>query len=391
MMKPWRWAPMQLLRAGAAMGRGLALLLLAATSTPVAPVPWPAVTRAPSLVFAEADAGAPWAVLSKGALVLVTDVSGSWARLGEAGVVARSQLQPDDGGLRPPSGDYLWGSARTDAGVELRARPRLDAPVWEIVPQANTLAFVRDDALAGRGWLEHVAGGYVSTADIVLHRQASTLEGERAPPLPLAFAYRATTLRLEDGGVVALAKFSRFVALQVHSDRVAVEGGVLPRKDVRVAWPRDPPEGLPDGGLWAHVDLTEQTLTAWEGATPVYATLVSAGTGAPSRITPPGLFPVWLKLRHGPMHGEDYSVEEVPLIQYFYKGTALHGVTWHDHFGQPRSHGCINLSLADARWLYDWAPPRVPEGWHSVWPREKPVPSLWVWVTAAEHRPDAGR
>jgi hypothetical protein len=60
---------------------------------------------------------------------------------------------------------------------------------------------------------------------------------------------------------------------------------------------------------------------------------------------------------------------------------ALHGTFWHDRFGRRASHGCVNLSMADARWLFDWAPPRLPSGWSAIWPLETHFPSLWVLVT----------
>jgi lipoprotein-anchoring transpeptidase ErfK/SrfK len=63
--------------------------------------------------------------------------------------------------------------------------------------------------------------------------------------------------------------------------------------------------------------------------------------------------------------GEEFELSDVPYVQYFDQGGyALHGAYWHDGFGQPRSHGCINLSPGDARRVFDWTEPRVPEQWH---------------------------
>jgi hypothetical protein len=53
---------------------------------------------------------------------------------------------------------------------------------------------------------------------------------------------------------------------------------------------------------------------------------------------------------------------------------------WHDRFGSPASHGCINLALADARWLFDWSPPKLPKNWHAIDPRPAQLSSLWVFV-----------
>ncbi|EFK95834.1 ErfK/YbiS/YcfS/YnhG family protein, partial [sediment metagenome] len=66
-----------------------------------------------------------------------------------------------------------------------------------------------------------------------------------------------------------------------------------------------------------------------------------------------------------------YSLRDVPWTQFFFESFALHGVYWHDRFGNRRSHGCVNLSPADARWFYEWTEPRVPDGWWAIHPVEK--------------------
>jgi len=64
--------------------------------------------------------------------------------------------------------------------------------------------------------------------------------------------------------------------------------------------------------------------------------------------------------------GEEFELKDIPYVQYFQEGYALHAAYWHDDFGIPRSHGCINLSPADAKWLFQWTVPQLPRGWHSV-------------------------
>jgi lipoprotein-anchoring transpeptidase ErfK/SrfK len=131
------------------------------------------------------------------------------------------------------------------------------------------------------------------------------------------------------------------------------------------------------------VDLTEQVLTAYEGDEWVFATLVS--TGVPETPTTPGIHRVWYKTWHERMHGDGYDVEEVPFIQYFHRGEALHGAFWHDQFGTPRTHGCVNLSPADARWLFQWAKPAMPIGWHSLLVNAATEP-LWVVIERPKRR-----
>ena len=62
--------------------------------------------------------------------------------------------------------------------------------------------------------------------------------------------------------------------------------------------------------------------------------------------------------------GDEFDLRDVPYVQYFTEGYALHAAYWHDGFGRPRSHGCINLSPIDAHWLFEWTDPPVPEAWH---------------------------
>jgi lipoprotein-anchoring transpeptidase ErfK/SrfK len=64
--------------------------------------------------------------------------------------------------------------------------------------------------------------------------------------------------------------------------------------------------------------------------------------------------------------GEEFELQDIPYVQYFEGGYALHAAYWHDDFGKPRSHGCINLAPEDARRLFFWTEPKLPPGWHSV-------------------------
>jgi lipoprotein-anchoring transpeptidase ErfK/SrfK len=61
-----------------------------------------------------------------------------------------------------------------------------------------------------------------------------------------------------------------------------------------------------------------------------------------------------------------YSLHDVPWTQFFFENYAIHGVYWHDGFGNRRSHGCINMSPTDAKWLYEWTEPKVPQGWWAI-------------------------
>jgi lipoprotein-anchoring transpeptidase ErfK/SrfK len=108
-----------------------------------------------------------------------------------------------------------------------------------------------------------------------------------------------------------------------------------------------------DEARWIDVDLSDQTLTAYENGVAVHTTLVS--TGLPQTPTPTGQFRIWVKFRTDDMVGDDYYLEDVPYVMYFYRGYGLHGVTWHANFGHPMSHGCVNLPTEEAEWLFNWA------------------------------------
>ncbi|MBW4669792.1 MAG: L,D-transpeptidase [Cyanomargarita calcarea GSE-NOS-MK-12-04C] len=100
------------------------------------------------------------------------------------------------------------------------------------------------------------------------------------------------------------------------------------------------------------IDLSKQRLYAWEGKTLVYSFRVS--TGKRSTPTPTGEFFIDSKYRTNRMRGRNYDIPDVPYAMYFYRGYAIHGAYWHNSFGTPISHGCVNLPVQQARKLYNW-------------------------------------
>ncbi len=128
------------------------------------------------------------------------------------------------------------------------------------------------------------------------------------------------------------------------------------------------PEGVPAGSKWISINLFEQTLAAYEGDRLVFATLTA--TGLPGWWTRPGLFQIFDKDEFDTMQGsfeadrsDFYYVGEVPWVMYYDRARAIHGEYWHNSLGGRHSHGCVNIPVADAHWLFNWAP----EG-------------TWVWV-----------
>jgi lipoprotein-anchoring transpeptidase ErfK/SrfK len=100
------------------------------------------------------------------------------------------------------------------------------------------------------------------------------------------------------------------------------------------------------------IDLSEQRLRAWEGGKLVYTTRIS--TGKRSTPTPVGTYWINSKYRTHRMRGRGYDIPNVPYAMYFYRGYAIHGAFWHNRFGTPVSHGCVNLPVKQARRLYAW-------------------------------------
>jgi lipoprotein-anchoring transpeptidase ErfK/SrfK len=108
-----------------------------------------------------------------------------------------------------------------------------------------------------------------------------------------------------------------------------------------------------NGERWIDVDLTNQYVYAYEGDVVVNSFIVSTGTWRTPTVT--GQYKIYVKYRSAKMSGPGYYLPNVPYIMYFYKGYGLHGTYWHNNFGTPMSHGCVNLRTDDAAWLYEWA------------------------------------
>jgi hypothetical protein len=116
------------------------------------------------------------------------------------------------------------------------------------------------------------------------------------------------------------------------------------------------PAGV-DTERWVSIDLYEQVMIAYEGDKPVFSTLISSGL--PRWPTYEGIFNIYYRKTREQMSwgtpGDDfYYLEEVPWTMYFDEGRALHGAYWHNGFGYRRSHGCVNMTITDAHWLYQW-------------------------------------
>ncbi|HLF26037.1 MAG TPA: L,D-transpeptidase [Anaerolineae bacterium] len=114
-----------------------------------------------------------------------------------------------------------------------------------------------------------------------------------------------------------------------------------------------PPAGGDPASRWIDIDLSTQAVVAYEGDTPVRTFVVSTGLANTPTVT--GQFRIYLRYDSQTMSGPGYYLPGVQWVQYFYQGYALHGTYWHNNFGRPMSHGCVNMTNADALWMYEWA------------------------------------
>lgn len=112
----------------------------------------------------------------------------------------------------------------------------------------------------------------------------------------------------------------------------------------------------PTGDKQIYIDLSSQTLYAYQGNTLILKTFIASGKWGK---TPTGNFHIWEKLRATRMAGGEgadaYDLPNVPYVMYFYRDFGLHGAYWHDNFGHVMSHGCVNMRQIDAKALFEWA------------------------------------
>ncbi|HJL18677.1 MAG TPA: L,D-transpeptidase [Sandaracinaceae bacterium LLY-WYZ-13_1] len=296
--------------------------------------------------------------------------------------------EPVDGGVPPDEPEEA-----DEAPSYLRLRMR----------RGFYVSIDRLETMDGRRFYRTVRGGYVP-ADAVAEASPPTMRGVVLGgrwTLPLGFVHRGGVRSLTRDpvrGVLRMdAPVERLTPLPLREEiitrgrrryRLSDRGTIVREDALRIARRRARPEGVPEGERWIHVDLDQQVLVAYEGDAPVFATLVS--TGREGYETPTGTFRIQSKHVSTTMDdtaagAESYSIEDVPWTMYFDGSYALHGAFWHDRFGRVRSHGCVNLSPPDARWVFSWSSPTLPSAWHGISTTRE---GTWVHVTSSEAEAD---
>ena len=244
---------------------------------------------------------------------------------------------------------------------------------------------VEQRGAAGERWVRTSKGLWIAARDLGAARP-SALVGEVVVDGKLDLAWvlpeRATVYGQPAAKAKAVDARARFQLVHALEDkggfvRVGDDQWMSARDLSRPSVAAPPPIVTGPGERWIDVELASQTLVAYEGSRPVYATLVSTGRGpqGSDSATPLGAHRIWVKILASDMDNVErddlsahYSLEDVPYVQFFDHAVALHGTYWHRDFGRVRSHGCVNLAPLDARWLFDFTGPHLPAGWVAAYP-----------------------
>ena len=316
--------------------------------------------------------------------------AGAWLEVGvDAWVCERfvelSELAPagvpqpttTPGALLP----YRYAFVSTD-GTRAYARPsdyESDDYV-EAYSEGFGLALTGHTVFERMGFARTMRGLWVPE-DSLRYPRGSDFAGVLLPPgAPLDLAWIVRPRATVRGPVRRATRWaSRFDVLHVAAaERGALrlsDGATVSARDVARAPARPRPDGVGATDRWIDVDVASQTLVAYEGDRPVFATLVSTGRAMPNHETPLGVHRLWVKLASSNMDDleredveRNYSIENVPWVQYFQGSNGFHAAFWHEDFGRRRSHGCVNLSPRDARWLFEFTRPSLPPGWSAILP-----------------------
>jgi hypothetical protein len=198
-------------------------------------------------------------------------------------------------------------------------------------------------------------------------------------PLDVAWVFPGPAKMHERPQGRVIKRLNRHTAVHIESTKGAwaklAGGGWMHLSSLQRAKHTEPPEGVGATDRWIDVDIERQVLVAYEGSTPMFTTLVSTGKNTKQSETPLGVFQLWVKLDYTDMDDiertdipKNYSIQDVPWVQFFKGSYGFHAAFWHNDFGRRRSHGCINLSPTDARYLFHFTQPTLPPGWNAILP-----------------------
>ena len=249
----------------------------------------------------------------------------------------------------------------------------------ELDAEGRTFLMTPDLTLVPKDKVRFIEASSLSGIDLT--------KGDHAFPFGYTWIEDAPKLqKYQDGRFVETGEvFPRHTFVQLEGALVRGKGGnywktsdgTYVRNELVTIFKKrqDKPSGVGKNGKWVEVRITWGTLVAYEGDTPVFATAISPGVDGVTPVanghnTRRGSYSIGWKLISHDMNGVEkskaWAVDEVPFVAYYKEGFALHEAWWHDDFGRPKSHGCVNLAPADAQWLWGWLEPGLPEGWYAV-------------------------
>ncbi len=274
----------------------------------------------------------------------------------------------------PPPPAQRRGIVTADV-LNVRSQPGVGHPVVDQLRQGAEVTIYQEQSVSGAIWYRIGVGrwvhsGWVRILPAELAAQVAAVSGVS---LPVGWVVSASlNVRARPGvspdnpPIDEVLHNQRLDILESRTVdgarwyRIGQERWVLGQW-VAAALPKARPGSIRANERWVGVNLGQQTVVAYEGDTPVYAAMVA--TGLPATPTVQGVFRTWQRLASGKMSGGSaatggyYYLEGVTWTCYFYSGYALHTAYWHDAFGRPRSHGCVNLSPYDAWWIFQWSAP----------------------------------
>jgi uncharacterized protein YraI len=319
----------------------------------------------------------PIAQLPSGAQVTIYEErlvdSATWYRIGDNRWVHGGWVRIIE---EPPPPSLRRGIVTADV-LNVRSRPGVGNPVVDQLRRGAEVTIYDEQPAAGVPWYRigvdrWVHSGWVRIlpAELAEQMRASVTSGLT---LPVGWVVSASlNVRARPGvspdnpPIDEVLHNQRLDILESRTVdgarwyRIGEERWVLGQW-VAAALPKTRPASIRANERWVGINLGQQTAVAYEGDTPVYAAMVA--TGLPRTPTVQGVFRTWLRLSTGKMSGGSaatggyYYLEGVTWTCYFYSGYALHTAYWHDAFGRPRSHGCVNFSPYDAWWLFQWSAP----------------------------------
>lgn len=216
------------------------------------------------------------------------------------------------------------------------------------------------------GWAEIRPGRWVDMA-IARLAQPSTFTGVRINGLDMPFAWIlwphcATDAPAGSRSCEGNGQLERYQRVNIYATvnvsgwnwHLIGPGMWTNQQNLSIVYPTAP-AAFP--GQWVAVNTYEQNLIAYSGGAPAMATLISSGIENGRWDTKEGTYSVRLMMDNGPMDGgsgdDFYSLDQVPYHMYFNGLVALHGAYWHESWGYTHSHGCVNMSISDSKWLFD--------------------------------------